>query len=68
MQSLMKSMSPEMRESMRQILDNMLRDDRLRWDLAQLAANLERILPMRGMAGRYPFQGRSRWEWRRPSG
>ena len=57
MQSLMKSMSPEMRESMRQILDNMLRDDRLRWDLAQLAANLERISPMRGMAGRYPFQG-----------
>ena len=57
MQSLMKSMSPQMRQSMQQVLDNMLRDDRLKWDLAQLAANLERLMPMRGSSGRYRFQG-----------
>lgn len=57
MQSLMKSMSPQMRQSMQQMLDNMLRDDRLKWDLAQLAANLERLMPMRGMPARYRFQG-----------
>ncbi len=57
MQSLMKSVSPEMRQSMQQMLDNLLRDDRLKWDLAQMAANLDRLLPMRSQANRYPFQG-----------
>jgi uncharacterized protein with von Willebrand factor type A (vWA) domain len=57
MQSLMKSMSPQMRESMQQMLENLLRDDRLKWDLAQLAANLEHLLPMQGTSGRYRFQG-----------
>lgn len=57
MQSLLDSMSPEMRGQLQQLMNDLLRDDRLRWDMAQLAANLERLLPSRQFRGRYPFRG-----------
>ena len=37
MQSLLRSMSPEQRAELQSMMDALLRDDRLRWDLAQLA-------------------------------
>lgn len=57
MQSLLDSMSPEMRQQLQQLMDDLLRDDRLRWDMAQLAANLDRLLPGRQFRNRYPFHG-----------
>jgi uncharacterized protein with von Willebrand factor type A (vWA) domain len=57
MQSLLGSMSPEMRQQLQQLTEDLLRDDRLKWDMAQLASNLERILPSRQFRGRYPFKG-----------
>lgn len=57
MQSLLDSMSPEQRQSLQDLMDSLLRDDRLKWDLAQLAANLEQIMPMRDLRNRYPFRG-----------
>ena len=58
MQSLMNSMSPEQRRQLESMMSAMLRDDRMRLDLAQLAANLEQLYPMRNPMGqRYPFQG-----------
>ena len=38
------------------MMDALLRDDRLRWDLAQLAATLDQLLP-EGLGQRYEFRG-----------
>lgn len=57
MQSLMDSLAPEMRQQLQQLMDSLLRDDRLKWDMAQLANNLERLLPGRQFRNRYPFRG-----------
>jgi len=56
MQSLMSSMSAEQRQELQDMMDALLRDDRLRWDLAQLAATLDQLLP-EGLGQRYDFQG-----------
>jgi uncharacterized protein with von Willebrand factor type A (vWA) domain len=56
MQAMMDSLSPEMREQLQQMMDQLIGDDRLRADLARLAGNLSQIFP--DMPGRrYPFQG-----------
>ncbi|MBI2322436.1 MAG: VWA domain-containing protein [Chloroflexi bacterium] len=57
MQSLLESMSPEMRQQLQDTLDALLRDDRLRWDMAELMANLEQLMPNRAGGTRYPFRG-----------
>jgi uncharacterized protein with von Willebrand factor type A (vWA) domain len=57
MQSLLDSMSPEMRQQLQQMMEDLLRDDRMKWDMAQLAANLERLLPSRQFRNKYPFSG-----------
>ncbi|HEY6057928.1 MAG TPA: hypothetical protein VIV06_07835, partial [Candidatus Limnocylindrales bacterium] len=56
MQSLLQSMSPEQRAELQSTMDALLRDDRLRWDLAQLAANIDQLLPG-GLGERYRFRG-----------
>ena len=56
MQSLMRSLSPEQRAELQDTIDALLRDDRLRWDLAQLAANLDQLLPD-GLGDRVRFGG-----------
>ena len=38
-------MSPEMRAELQQMMDDLLRDDRLRWDMARLAGNLQSLRP-----------------------
>ena len=55
MDSLMQSMSPDQRRQLQDMMDAMLRDDRLKWELAQLAANLQELMPYEGQ--RYPFSG-----------
>lgn len=55
MQSLMQSMSADQRGQLQGMLDSLFRDDRLKWDLARLASNLQQMMP--GRPGRYPFSG-----------
>ncbi|MBA2570591.1 MAG: VWA domain-containing protein [Chloroflexi bacterium] len=57
MQSLLASMSPEQRQELQSMMDALLRDDRLRWDLAQLASTLDQLLPD-GLGQRQRFSGR----------
>jgi len=56
MQSLMRSMTPEQRAELESMTDSLLRDDRLRWDLAELAANIDQLVPG-GLGDRYRFGG-----------
>ena len=56
MQSLLSSLAPEQRAELQQMMDSLLRDDRLRWDLAQLAATLDQLLPG-GLGQRFEFSG-----------
>ncbi len=56
MQSLLRSMSAEQRAELESMMDALLGDDRLRVDLAQLASNLDLLLPG-GLGDRVPFDG-----------
>jgi uncharacterized protein with von Willebrand factor type A (vWA) domain len=57
MASLLSSMSPEMREELQQMMDDLLRDDRLRWDMARLAGTLQALRPDAPFGEPYPFSG-----------
>jgi uncharacterized protein with von Willebrand factor type A (vWA) domain len=56
MQSLMRSMTPEQRAELESMMEALLRDDRLLIDLAQLASNLDILLPG-GLGDRVRFTG-----------
>ncbi len=56
MRSLLSSMTPEQRRELGSMMDALLRDDRLRWDLAQLASTLDQLLPG-GLGERVTFGG-----------
>jgi uncharacterized protein with von Willebrand factor type A (vWA) domain len=56
MQSLLRSMTPDQRAELQSMMDALLRDDRLRWDLAQLAATLDQLIPG-GLGERVRFSG-----------
>jgi uncharacterized protein with von Willebrand factor type A (vWA) domain len=56
MQSLMRSMSPEQRAELQSMMEALLRDDRLLIDLAELASNLDLVLPG-GLGDRVRFGG-----------
>ncbi len=56
MQSLLRSLSPEQRAELQGTIDALLRDDRLRWDLARLASSLDQLLP-NGLGEPMPFAG-----------
>ena len=56
MQSLMRSMSPEQRAELESMVEALLRDDRLLVDLAELASNLDLLLPG-GLGDRVRFDG-----------
>jgi uncharacterized protein with von Willebrand factor type A (vWA) domain len=57
MASLLASMGPEMRAELQQLMDDLLRDDRLRWDMARLAGNLQSLRPQSAFGEPYPFSG-----------
>jgi uncharacterized protein with von Willebrand factor type A (vWA) domain len=57
MASLLSSMSPQMREELQQMMDDLLRDDRLRWDMARLAGTLQALRPETSFGEPYPFSG-----------
>jgi uncharacterized protein with von Willebrand factor type A (vWA) domain len=56
MQSLLRSLRPEQRAELESMMEALLRDDRLLIDLAQLAANLDLVLPG-GLGDRIRFGG-----------
>jgi uncharacterized protein with von Willebrand factor type A (vWA) domain len=56
MQSLMRSMSAEQRAELQSMMEALLRDDRLLIDLAELASNLDLVLPG-GLGDRVRFGG-----------
>lgn len=57
MSSLLSGMSPQMRDELQQMMDDLLRDDRLRWDMARLAGNLQAMRPDLPFGDPYPFSG-----------
>ncbi len=57
MQSLMQSLSPEARDELRRMMDELLQDDSLRLELARLGANMQSLMPPSELAERYPFFG-----------
>jgi uncharacterized protein with von Willebrand factor type A (vWA) domain len=56
MQSLMRSLTPEQRAELESMMEALLRDDRLLIDLAQLASNLDLLMPG-GLGDRVRFGG-----------
>jgi len=56
MQALMESMTPEMREQLQGMVDQLIGDDRLRVDMMELAAHLDRLGPNQ-FRTQYDFQG-----------
>lgn len=56
LQSLLRSLPADQRAELQGAIDALLRDDRLRWDLAQLGANLDRLVPG-GLGWRVDFSG-----------
>jgi uncharacterized protein with von Willebrand factor type A (vWA) domain len=56
MQSLLRSMTPAQRAELQSMMDALLRDDRLRWDLARLASNMDQLMPD-GLGEGYDFSG-----------
>ncbi len=57
MQSLMDSMPSDMRQSLESMIQQMLGNEGMQAAMAQLAANLEALMPMRQFRNRYPFRG-----------
>ena len=57
MQSLLRSMSPEAREELARMMDELLQDDSLRLELARLGGLMESMLPPSDLSERYPFFG-----------
>ena len=49
-------MTPQQRAELESMMDALLRDDRLRWDLARLASNMDQLMPD-GLGEGYEFSG-----------
>ena len=57
MESLLASLSPEMRAELRHAMDQLLRDDRLAWDLTRLAGSLRALRPDEPFGEAHAFSG-----------
>src|SRR3979411_254655 len=57
MESLMQSLSPEMRQQMQDLIASTLTDPELPEQMAELAAQLELLSPRPGLGSRYAFYG-----------
>ncbi len=57
MQSLLDSMSPEQRRQLQEMMESLLRDDRLKAEMAQLAMHLDELAPLDDLRRRYNFRG-----------
>jgi len=57
MQGIMDNLSPEQREELQNLMEQLMGDDRIRVDLMELAQNLEAVAPMENMRTRFNFRG-----------
>jgi uncharacterized protein with von Willebrand factor type A (vWA) domain len=57
MQAMLNSMSPEQRQQLQALSDQLLEDVDLRWQVDQLGANLRSMFPDAGWGRRYDFSG-----------
>ena len=57
MQSLLNSMTPEMRQQLQQMMDSLFNEPGFQQELAQLGANLDRLNPSGADPGEHPFWG-----------
>ncbi len=57
MQGIMDNLSPEQRQELQSLMEQLMGDDRIRVDLMELAQNLEALSPMEQMRTRFPFRG-----------
>ncbi|HLZ81872.1 MAG TPA: VWA domain-containing protein [Ktedonobacteraceae bacterium] len=57
MQGIMDNLSPEQREELQNLMEQLMGDDRIRVDMMELAQNLEAMAPMESMRTRFNFRG-----------
>ena len=57
MQGIMDNLSPEQREELQELMEQLMGDDRIRVDMMELAQNLEAVAPMEEVRTRFPFRG-----------
>jgi uncharacterized protein with von Willebrand factor type A (vWA) domain len=57
MQTMLNSMTPEQRAQLHQLMDQLLEDMDLRWQLDQLGQNLRQMFPQMGWERSYSFEG-----------
>ncbi|MDH5201419.1 MAG: VWA domain-containing protein, partial [Candidatus Bathyarchaeota archaeon] len=57
MENLLDSLPTDMRQQLRDLLSDKIGDPELQAELAELAANLEFMYPMRELRSQYPFRG-----------
>jgi len=54
-------MSPEQQAQLRNLMDSVLEDMDLRWQVERLAQNLQRAVPDAGWQKSYEFSGEGPW-------
>ncbi|GHO90870.1 hypothetical protein KSF_009180 [Reticulibacter mediterranei] len=57
MQGIMDNLSPEQRQELQNLMEQLMGDDRIRVDMMELAQNLEALAPMEEVRTRFPFRG-----------
>ena len=57
MQGIMDNLSPEQRQELQELMEQLMGDDRIRVDLMELAQNLEAVAPTEPTRTRFPFRG-----------
>jgi uncharacterized protein with von Willebrand factor type A (vWA) domain len=57
MQGIMDNLSPEQREELQNLMEQLMGDDRIRVDMMELARNLEALAPMEQVRTRFNFRG-----------
>ncbi|RMH79775.1 MAG: hypothetical protein D6683_05805, partial [Actinomyces sp.] len=57
MQAMLNSMTPEQRAQLQALSDQLLEDMDLRWQVDQLAHNLQQLFPQMGWDARHEFEG-----------
>ena len=57
MQGIMDNLSPEQRQELQNLMEQLMGDDRIRVDMMELAQNLEALMPMEQVRTRFPFRG-----------
>jgi len=62
-QAMLASMTPEQRQQLQALSDQLLEDMDLRWQVDQLGANLRQLFPDAGWGRQYSFEGGDPLDW-----